>query len=326
MLQRVMSEIANEVNLNQDEIKKIESILSKYEIIPIQTQIVKVNTSLLQLASLFIVAKRIAGLSENTLTIYTLILKDFIKSLSKDDFNDVTPNDIRLYLYRYQQTHSITNRTLDMRRIVIMSFFEWLNQEEYISRNPAKKVDKIKYEKLHKRAMTQMDLEKIRNNCKNPKALAIVDMLYSTGCRVSELSNLDIKDVNFETKEVRLFGKGAKHRMSFLNAKAEVSLKNYLSTRIDDNPALFVSSHKPYDRMQKAGIEKIIRDLTSGLDLTTNVTPHIFRHTTATIALNRGMSVVDVSKLLGHTKVETTMEYITSSNDLIKSKHQACVV
>lgn len=175
--------------------------------------------------------------------------------------------------------------------------------------------------------MSQLDLEKVRLACRTKREKAIVEMLYSTGCRVTELERLNISDVNFETKEVTLFGKGSKHRTSYLNAKAEVALKDYLSSRTDDNPALFVYDRKPYGRLKKAGIEFIIRKMmerTSGV--TTHVTPHIFRHTTATTALDRGMSIVDVSRLLGHTRVETTMEYITTNSDSVKNNHHNCIV
>ena len=175
--------------------------------------------------------------------------------------------------------------------------------------------------------MSQLDLERVRLACETKREKAIIEVLYSTGCRVTELERLNISDVNFETKEVMLFGKGSKHRTSYLNAKAEVALKDYLSSRTDDNPALFAYDRKPYGRLKKSGIEFLIRKMmkrTSGI--TTHVTPHIFRHTTATTALDRGMSIVDVSKLLGHTRIETAMEYITTNSDSVKNNHHNCVI
>lgn len=175
--------------------------------------------------------------------------------------------------------------------------------------------------------MSQLDLEKVRLACETKREKAIVEMLYSTGCRVTELERLNITDVDFETKEVMLFGKGSKHRTSYLNAKVEVALKDYLATRNDSNAALFVYDRKPYGRLKKSGIEFVIRKImkrTSGVS--SHVTPHTFRHTTATTALDRGMNIVDVSKLLGHSKVETTMEYITTNSESIKSNHKICVI
>lgn len=190
--------------------------------------------------------------------------------------------------------------------------------EEYLCRNPAGNIDPIKYERRHKRAMSQLDLEKVRLACSTKREKAIIEMLYSTGCRVTELERLNISDIDFETKEVALFGKGSKHRISYLNARAEVALKEYLATREDTNVALFVYERNPHSRLKKNGIEAIIRKLMERTDgVTTHVTPHVFRHTTATTALNRGMSIVDVSRLLGHVKLETTMEYITADSNLV---------
>ena len=199
--------------------------------------------------------------------------------------------------------------------------------EEYLDKNPAINITPIKYERIHKKPMSQLELEKIRLACKTKREKAIVETLYSTGCRVSELEHLNISDVNFETKEVILFGKGNKHRTSYLNAKAEVALRDYLNERTDDNPALFVYDRKPYSRFKKSGIELMIRKIMERTsDVSTHVTPHVFRHTIASVALNRGMNIVDVSKLLGHNRVETTMEYITTNSSSIKNNHRNCVI
>lgn len=305
---------------------KIEMILSNYEIEKRKTDIVPYTPKLPETVEIFIVSKKIAGLSEKTLYLYLIVLTDFFRTINKDP-EKITANDIRIYLYQYQKEHGVSNRTLDGRRTIICSYFNWMASEEYICKNPAINIQPIKYERRHKRAMSQLDLEKVRLACKTKREKAIVEMLYSTGCRVTELERLNISDVNFETKEVTLFGKGSKHRTSYLNAKAEVALKDYLSSRTDDNPALFVYERKPYDRLKKAGIEFMIRKMmerTSGV--TTHVTPHIFRHTTATTALDRGMSIVDVSRLLGHTRVETTMEYITTNSDSVKNNHKNYVI
>lgn len=305
---------------------KIEMILSNYEIEKRKTDIVPYTPKLPETVEIFIVSKKIAGLSEKTLYLYLIVLTDFFRTINKDP-EKITANDIRIYLYQYQKEHGVSNRTLDGRRTIICSYFNWMASEEYICKNPAINIQPIKYERRHKRAMSQLDLEKIRLACRTKREKAIVEMLYSTGCRVTELERLNISDINFETKEVTLFGKGSKHRTSYLNAKAEVSLKDYLNSRTDDNPALFVYERKPYGRLKKAGIEFMIRKMmerTSGV--TTHVTPHIFRHTTATTALDRGMSIVDVSRLLGHTRVETTMEYITTNSDSVKNNHHNCIV
>ena len=320
-----ISHIVNDANKLAKINARIESIICNYECKPITTEIVTVNSEVKNLLNHYLVSKKISGLSENSLKLYDLYISDFISNMNKD-ISDVNNLDIKLYLFNYQNIHKISNRTLESRRIIICSFFNWLFNNEYISKNIAGNIEPIKYEKKHRKSMSEMDLEKIRKYVTDVRDTAIIEMLYSTGCRVTELVTLNREDVDFQSKEVKLFGKGAKHRVSFLNARAEISLKNYIATRTDNNPALFVSSRKPHERLSKFGIEKFIREMNNNITLTTYVTPHIFRHTTATMALNRGMNVVDVSKILGHSKLETTLEYITSNYDKIKSYHKNVII
>lgn len=320
-----ISHIVNDANKLAKINARVESIICNYECKPITTEIVTVNSEVKNLLKNYLVSKKIAGLSENSLKLYNLYISDFISKTNKN-ISDMNNLDIKLYLFNYQNIHKISNRTLESRRIIICSFFNWLFNNEYISKNIVGNIEPIKYEKKHRKSMSEMDLEKIRKYVTDVRDTAIIEMLYSTGCRITELVTLNRDDVDFQSKEVKLFGKGAKHRVSFLNARAEISLKNYLATRTDNNPALFVSLRKPHERLSKFGIEKFIREMNNNITLTTYVTPHIFRHTTATMALNRGMNVVDVSKILGHSKLETTMEYITSNFDKIKSYHKNVII
>ena len=306
--------------------QKLNVMLSEYEIESRKTELIIYEYQIPNTVDIYIVSKKISGLSDKSLYLYKIVLEDFFYTVRKQP-EKVTANDIRIYLYQYQKVHGISNRTLDCRRTIICSYFNWMASEEYIDRNPAINIQPIKYERKHKKAMSQLDLEKVRLACETKREKAVVEMLYSTGCRVTELERLNISDVNFETKEVVLFGKGDKHRISYLNAKAEVALKDYLSERTDDNKALFVYERNPHARLKKSGIEDMIRKIMDRTpDVTTHVTPHIFRHTTATIALDRGMNVVDVSRLLGHRRVETTMEYITTNSDSVKNNHHNCVI
>ena len=306
--------------------RKLDLIFSNYEVSMNENDEIKREYSVPETIQSYLITKKIAGLSEKTLYLYNIVLNDFFAKVRKIN-EDVTSNDIKVYLYKYQENTNISNRTLDTRRTILSSYFGWLAAEEYISKNPSINIAPIKYERIHKKPMTQMDLEKIRNACETSRERAIVELLYSTGARVSELEHLNISDVDFENKEVVLFGKGSKHRVSYLNAKAEVALKKYLEEREDENEALFVYSKKPYDRLQKSGIELIIKNIESRTDgINIHVTPHIFRHTTATEALDRGMSVVEVSKLLGHARLETTMEYINTNSNSIKNSYQKSIV
>lgn len=317
-------------NVDADMLRKLETqieiILSDYEVEERKTEIIPYGSDIPETVETYIVSKKISGLSDKTLYLYLMVLTDFFRTVQKKP-EKVSVSDIRIYLYRYQKEHGISNRTLDCRRTIICGYFNWMAAEEYICKNPAINIEPIKYERKHKKAMTQLDLEKVRASCETKREKAIVEVLYSTGCRVTELERLNISDVNFETKEVTLFGKGSKHRISYLNAKAEVALKEYLDERTDDNPALFVYDRKPYGRLKKSGIEFMIRHMMKRVSgVTTHVTPHVFRHTTATTALDRGMNIVDVSRLLGHRRVETTMEYITTNSNSVKSNHQNYVI
>ena len=303
---------------------QIGMVLSNYEIEPPHTQLIPYEYKVPETIQIYIVTKKISGLSDKSLYLYNIVLNDFFRTIQKSN-DKVIANDIRIYLYKYQKDHNISNRTLDCRRTIICSYFGWLASEEYIFKNPAINIQPIKYERKHKKPMSQLDLEKVRSACETNREKAIVEMLYSTGCRVSELEHLNILDVNFDTKEVILFGKGNKHRVSYLNAKAEVSLKNYLKERTDNNDALFVYDKKPYDRLKKSGIEATIKKILQRTDLNINVTPHTFRHSTATHSLNHGMNVVEVSKLLGHESIETTMQYISTSSESIKNNYQKYV-
>ena len=304
---------------------EIDIILADYDINRSQSKTINLD-DIKTLIDTYLMTLKIRGLSKGTTSLYSLILNSFFETVQKE-LEDITSKDIRGYLSKYQREHKVCNRTLSSRKTIICTFFKWVASEGYISNNPAENVHAIKYNRIHKQAMTQLDLEKIRLACKTKREKAIIEVLYSTACRVSELSALDISDVDFETKEVTLLGKGNQYRTSFLNAKAEVALKDYLDSRTDDNEALFVYQKEPYDRLAKSGIENIVKNIMSKTsDMSVHVTPHIFRHTTATTALDRGMNIADVSKFLGHKSIATTMEYITTNFNSIKEEHKTCIV
>lgn len=306
--------------------QKLNIILSDYEIESRKTEVAVYEYQIPNTVEIYIVSKKISGLSDKTLYLYKIVLEDFFCTVQKEP-ERISANDIRIYLYKYQKEHGISNRTLDCRRTVLCSYFGWMASEEYLDKNPAINIKPIKYERKHKKPMSQLELENVRLACKTKREKAVVEVLYSTGCRVTELERLNISDVNFETKEIMLFGKGDKHRISYLNAKAEVSLKDYLNERTDNNPALFVYDRKPYSRFKKSGIELMIRKIMERTsDISTHVTPHIFRHTFTSTSIDRGMSVVAVSKLLGHARLDTTMDYVTVNAKSIKTSHQNCVI
>ena len=306
--------------------KKLTVFVNGYEIKPIETSLELYTNYMPECYQTYFVTRKIEGMSMKSLELYDLYLKDFFRQINKP-IKNITTNDIRVYLYKVQTQRGLSNRSLDSRRTIINAFFEWCCNEGYVDRNPCRTIKKIKYETKERKPLTAIELEQLRDSCATARDKAMVEFLYSTGCRVTEIVNINKSDVNFETKEVVLFGKGNKHRTSYLNAKAEVALKDYLEDRKDVNQALFVYDRKPYERLKKSGIELIIRKIMQRTDgLTTHVTPHVFRHTTATMAIDRGMNVVDVSRLLGHSRIETTMEYITDNSESVKNNHKTYII
>lgn len=239
---------------------------------------------------------------------------------------ELTTNDIRIYLYNLQKRRNISNHSVDCKRVVIHSFLEWCKNEEYIQKNPCNQIQPIKYEKKPREPLTDIELELVREACKSVREKAIIELFYSTGCRVSEMVNLNKEDIDFKTGEVFLFGKGNKHRISYLNAKSEVYVKKYLHMRKDNDCALFVSERKPYKRLSKTGIERIVRVIGERSDIERPLYPHLIRHTTATDALKRGMNITELQAILGHQKLDTTMIYAKVSQDNVKYSHRKYIV
>jgi len=269
---------------------------------------------------MFLASKKVEGCSEKTLNSYALTLSQFLISHNKIVEN-ITTDDIRYYLVRYQYDRKISNLTIDNMRRIFSSFFTWLTDEEYIHRNPTKKIKKIRHEQKVKKPYTEEELELIRDACQNIRDLAIVDIFVSTGMRVGELVLLDRKDIDFINGQCVVFGKGAKERETYLNAKAKIHLQEYLNSRTDNNEGLFVSLKRPHNRLSISGIESIIRELGKKANIT-KAYPHKFRRTAATMAINRGMPIEQVQALLGHRQIDTTLKYAIVNQKNVKNSHE----
>lgn len=309
-------------------INQLNVVANDYNIVPKSTDLVLYCAETYpRLVMTYLVCKRMEGLSEQTLYNYGHYLQIFFQTVQKEP-DKVNPNDIRVFLYKYQSDRGISNRTLDKYRTYITSFYQWAVDEEYLERNPSKSIKPIKYEVKPRQALNQVELEYIRMACTTIREQAIIEFLYSTGCRISELANVKKEDIDWKDKKVILFGKGKKYRTSYINAKCEVFLKKYLESRNDDCEYLFVSSKRPYGQMHKAGLERIVRNISARAmeQINKNVTPHILRHTTATVALSNGMPVEDISKLLGHSNISTTMIYAHTSLENVQKEHKKCVI
>ena len=268
----------------------------------------------------FLSAKQVEGCSERSVSYYSSTLDNLIKSLVKP-FNQIETEDLRVYLSEYQKKNNASKQTIDNIRRILSSFFTWLEDEDYILKSPVRRIHKIKTTKQVKETYSDEALERLRDNCKTIRDLAIIDILSSTGMRVGELVKLNRVDVDFNNRECVVLGKGSKERVVYFDARTKLHLQNYLNSRKDENPALFVSLLKPHNRLEIAGIEIMLRKLGRSLEIN-KVHPHKFRRTLATKAIDKGMPIEQVQKLLGHSKIDTTMEYAIVDQQNVKNSHK----
>lgn len=273
---------------------------------------------------IYFVSRKIEGLSNKTLELYRLYLDDFFFSVNKE-LEEITANDIRVYLYTVQKQRNISDRTLDSRRSAIHAFFTWAADEGYIGKNPCRSIKKIKYERKERKGLTPIELEKVRMACKTIREKALVEFLYSTGARVTEACTIKKENVNFEKGEVVLFGKGSKHRTSYLSAKATLYLIEYLKSRTDQSEYLFVSERKPHNGLKKEAVERVIRNIGKRSGIERDLCPHLFRHTVATDMLRKNTPITDVQRMLGHENVNTTMVYAKTCDEDVKANHRKSV-
>ena len=268
----------------------------------------------------FIAAKRIEGCSDKSLKYYTLTVRQMLNRMGKH-FREISTDDLRRYLADYQQDRGSSKVTIDNMRRIFSSFFGWLEDEDYILKSPVRRIHKIKTDKPIKETISDEGLELLRDACDQIRDLAIVDLLASTGMRVGELVNLNRGDMNFHERECVVLGKGGSERMVYFDARAKIHLLNYLESRDDNNPALFVSLNQPRERLLIGGVETRLRKIGKRADLN-KIHPHKFRRTLATRAIDKGMPIEQVQRLLGHVKIDTTMHYAMVNQSNVKNSHR----
>ena len=278
------------------------------------------SASNLRLLEMFLSAKQVEGCSIKTAKYYEVTIKQLFKKMPKKVVN-YTTDDIRAYLAVYQRKHKSSKVTIDNIRRIFSSFFSWLEEEDYIIKSPVRRIHKVKTGAQVKEVLTDENLETLRDNCSHIRDLAIIDMLSSTGMRVGELVKLNREDVNFSERECIVFGKGNKERMVYFNARTKIHLQQYLASRKDRNKALFVSLSKPHSRLGISGVECRLRKIGRSCRIS-RVHPHKFRRTLATMAIDKGMPVEQVQKLLGHVKIDTTMHYAMVNQTNVKLSHR----
>lgn len=272
------------------------------------------------LVELFLSAKRIEGCSEKSLKYYESTITSMLSELGKSVKHIVT-DDIRTYLTEYQARKQSSKVTIDNIRRILSSFFSWLEDEDYILKSPVRRIHKVKTGTNIKETYTDEALELMRDNCTELRDLAIIDMLASTGMRVGEMVLLNREDIDFNERECVVFGKGDKERIVYFDARTKIHLQNYLNSRDDGNPALFVSLQKPHNRLQISGIEVRLRQYGKRLGLN-KVHPHKFRRTLATMAIDKGMPIEQLQQLLGHRRIDTTLQYAMVKQSNVKIAHR----
>ena len=307
--------------LNNAQYAKLQEVLkhtlADYEIT--QKQNAEKETKV-DLVELFLSAKRVEGCSEKSLKYYKATIDTMLDELQIDVKHIVT-EDIRNYLTEYQERKGSSKVTIDNIRRILSSFFSWLEDEDYILKSPVRRIHKVKAASNIKETYSDEALELMRDNCTELRDLAMIDMLASTGMRVGEMVLLNRSDIDFNERECIVFGKGSKERIVYFDARTKIHLQNYLESRTDENPALFVSLKTPHERLQIGGIEVRLRDFGRQLGLP-KVHPHKFRRTLATMAIDKGMPIEQLQQLLGHKKIDTTMQYAMVKQSNVKIAHR----
>lgn len=324
MKQQIISEVMQQMlphldNAQMQQLQKtLENALFGCEI---TVQIEKKDTDdNPKLIDAFVSAKRIEGCSEKTLKYYRTTIETMVASTDKG-IRHIQTEDLRSYLTDYQSRNQSSRVTIDNIRRILSSFFSWLEDEDYILKSPVRRIHKVKTATNIKETYTDEDLEKMRDSCTELRDLAIIDMLASTGMRIGEMVLLNKADINFNERECVVFGKGDKERIVYFDARTKIHLQNYIDSRTDDNPALFVTLRSPHERIKIGGIESRLREMGKKLAIQ-KVHPHKFRRTLATMAIDKGMPIEQLQQLLGHKRIDTTLQYAMVKQSNVKLAHK----
>ena len=323
MKEKVIREIEQKMAniLNNEQKEKLKEVLSytffNIEVTNVKDELIEDTTDY---AHLFISAKRIEGCSERTLNYYETTINNMIEKINKK-VNCIETEDLRNYLSEYQSKNNCSKVTIDNVRRILSSYFAWLEDEDYIVKSPVRRIHKVKATQTVKETYTDEELEEMRDACTEIRDLAMIDFLSSTGVRVGELVNIDRVDINMQERSCVVLGKGGKEREVYFDARTKIHLQNYLNTRTDNNSALFVSLLKPFERLKISGVEIRLRELGRKTNIK-KVHPHKFRRTMATKAIDKGMPIEQVQVLLGHRKIDTTLQYAMVNQNNVRNSHK----
>ena len=327
MKETVIKKIVNGMQgmLTQEELEclgiVVRKALSACEVVEVSGAELQQGKDNAALLDVFISAKKIEGCSEKTLQYYKSSIEKLVMAVGKN-VCETNTNDIRCYLADLQEKRGLSKVTMDNLRRIYSSFFSWLEDEDYITKSPVRRIHKVRTDALVKEVLTDENIEVLRDSCHELRDIAMIDLLLSTGMRVGELVRINREDVDLHERQCVVFGKGNKEREVYFNARAKIHLKKYLEQRTDDNPALFVSLKSPYNRLTINGVEVRLRKLGAQANIATKVHPHKFRRTLATMAIDKGMPIEQVQKMLGHVKIDTTMHYAMVNQANVKIAHR----
>ena len=322
MKDELIRTISNNMNayLNNYQQEKLQETLKYYMYNYDFIEINKGDSDCINYSKLFLSAKSVEGCSDRTLNYYQTTIDNMLNEIGKD-LKRIDTDDLRNYLTNYQKINNCSKVTIDNIRRILSSFFSWLEDEDYIIKSPIRRIHKIKTSKVVRETYSDEVLERLRDGCEEIRDLALIDFLSSTGVRVGELVKLNIENVDFKNRSCIVLGKGSKEREVYFDARTKLHLEKYLSLRNDDNPALFVSLLHPYERLEISGVEIRLKKLGNNLDIN-RVHPHKFRRTLATRAIDKGMPIEQVQKLLGHVQIDTTMQYAMVNQNNVKLAHR----
>ena len=327
MKETVIKKIVNGMQgmLTQEELEclgiVVRKALSACEVVEVSGAELQQGKDNAALLDVFISAKKIEGCSEKTLQYYKSSIEKLVMAVGKN-VCETNTNDIRCYLADLQEKRGLSKVTMDNLRRIYSSFFSWLEDEDYITKSPVRRIHKVRTDALVKEVLTDENIEVLRDSCHELRDIAMIDLLLSTGMRVGELVRINREDIDLHERQCVVFGKGNKEREVYFNARAKIHLKKYLEQRTDDNPALFVSLKNPYNRLTINGVEVRLRKLGAQANIATKVHPHKFRRTLATMAIDKGMPIEQVQKMLGHVKIDTTMHYAMVNQTNVKIAHR----
>ena len=324
MKEEIVQEILQHLTLSPAQLVQVKDavriVLCKYDITAKETSLQAINNSSLHYLNLYLASCEQSGKSPDTIKQYKYHLTRLLSYLNKD-VGQITDDDLYMYMYRYRHERPVSAGYLNLLRLIFNGFFKWLVKKRKIMLNPVDGIDAIKTKQTIKKPINPTEMEQLRSTCKRERDLAIIECLYSSALRVSELLQLNRSDISFADDDIIVLGKGNKERVTYLNARAHVHLQRYLASRTDNDPALFVSIKAPHRRLTRNGLEEIVRNIGRHAEVS-NVHPHRFRRTSAIDLLNVGMPIEQVQELLGHKSIETTRRYCTVTREAVKHNHK----